>query len=100
MSTLQDLAERVERLLLRHDELRRTHALLETQCAAVTTMSGAIIVGDAVAANGGDYTFYQSKRKGNPIEIVYPKEGVPLVVSPTAITSFARTPLGTTRTST
>ena len=35
MSTLEDLAERVERLLLRHDELRRTHALLEQQCTAV-----------------------------------------------------------------
>jgi iron(III) transport system substrate-binding protein len=45
-----------------------------------------------VAVNGGDYTFYQSKKKGNPIEIVYPKEGVPLVVSPTAITSFAPHP--------
>ncbi|KNZ33920.1 MAG: hypothetical protein AD742_02305 [Methylibium sp. NZG] len=36
MATLQDLADRVERLLLRHEELRRTHALLEQQCAAVT----------------------------------------------------------------
>jgi cell division protein ZapB len=36
MSTIEDLAERVERLLLRHDELRRTHALLEQQCAALT----------------------------------------------------------------
>jgi len=45
-----------------------------------------------VAVNGGDYTFYQSKKKGSPIEIVYPKEGVPLVVSPTAITSFAPHP--------
>jgi cell division protein ZapB len=36
MSTLEDLAERVERLLLRHEELRRTHALLEQQCTAVT----------------------------------------------------------------
>ena len=45
-----------------------------------------------VAANGGDYTFYQTKKKGNPVEIVYPKEGVPLVVSPTAITSFAPHP--------
>ena len=42
--------------------------------------------------NGGDYTFYQIKKKGNPLEIVYPKEGVPLVVSPTAITSFAPHP--------
>jgi iron(III) transport system substrate-binding protein len=45
-----------------------------------------------VAVNGGDYTFYQTKKKGNPIEIVYPKEGVPLVVSPTAITAFAPHP--------
>jgi uncharacterized protein (TIGR02449 family) len=35
MSTLEDLADRVERLLLRHEELRRTHVLLEQQCAAV-----------------------------------------------------------------
>jgi len=46
----------------------------------------------AVAANGGDYTFYQLKKKGNPVEIVFPKEGVPLVVSPTAITAFAPHP--------
>ena len=45
-----------------------------------------------VAVNGGDYTFYQIKKKGNPVEIVYPKEGVPLVVSPTAIASFAPHP--------
>lgn len=36
MPTIQDLAERVERLLLRHEELRRTHTLLEQQCVAVT----------------------------------------------------------------
>ena len=45
-----------------------------------------------VAVDGGDYTFYQSKKKGNPVEIVYPKEGVPLVVSPSAITAFAPHP--------
>ena len=45
-----------------------------------------------VSANRGDYSAYQLKKKGNPIEIVYPKEGVPLVVSPTAITSFAPHP--------
>ncbi len=42
--------------------------------------------------DGGDYTFYQTRKKGNPVEIVFPKEGVPLVVSPTAITSFAPHP--------
>src|SRR5713101_7051545 len=45
-----------------------------------------------VAVNGGDYTFYQIKKKGNPVEIVFPKEGVPLVISPTAIAAFAPHP--------
>ena len=36
MSKTEELAERVERLLLRHDELQRTNALLEQQVAAVT----------------------------------------------------------------
>jgi iron(III) transport system substrate-binding protein len=55
--------------------------------------SGVVASGERpVAANGGDYTFYQAKKKGNPVEIVYPREGVPLVVSPTAITTFAPHP--------
>ena len=55
--------------------------------------SGVVASGERpVAANGGDYTFYQVKKKGNPVEIVYPKEGVPLVVSPAAIASFAPHP--------
>jgi len=36
MSRLPDLAERIERLVLRHDELKRTTALLEQQLDAVT----------------------------------------------------------------
>jgi iron(III) transport system substrate-binding protein len=55
---------------------------------ATVVSSGERIVG----VNGGDYSAYQLKKKGNPIEIVYPKEGVPLVVSPTAITAFAPHP--------
>jgi cell division protein ZapB len=35
MPTLEDLAERVERLVLRHEELKRTNALLEQRLAAV-----------------------------------------------------------------
>jgi iron(III) transport system substrate-binding protein len=55
--------------------------------------SGVVASGERpVAVNGGDYTFYQVKKKGNPIEIIYPKEGVPLVISPTAIASFAPHP--------
>ena len=36
MATIEELAERVERLLLRHEELQRTHALTTAQLAAVT----------------------------------------------------------------
>jgi iron(III) transport system substrate-binding protein len=55
--------------------------------------SGVVASGERpVAVNGGDYTFYQTKKKGNPIEIVYPKDGVPLVISPTAIAAFAPHP--------
>lgn len=35
-STIDQIAERVERLLLRHAELQRTNALLATQVAALT----------------------------------------------------------------
>jgi iron(III) transport system substrate-binding protein len=55
--------------------------------------AGAVASGERlVAVDGGEYTFYQTRKKGNPIEIVYPREGVPLIVSPTAITSFAPHP--------
>jgi cell division protein ZapB len=36
MANLQDLAERIDRLVLRHEELRRSNALVEQQLAAVT----------------------------------------------------------------
>lgn len=36
MSKIDDIAARVERLLLRHEEIQRTNALLEQQLAAVT----------------------------------------------------------------
>jgi len=35
-TSLPDLLERVERLLLRHDELKRTNALLEEQVQSLT----------------------------------------------------------------
>jgi uncharacterized protein (TIGR02449 family) len=35
MSKLDDLAERVERLVLRHEELKRTNTLLEQQVATL-----------------------------------------------------------------
>ena len=36
MSQIEELAERVERLLLRHEEVQRTNALLREQLSAVT----------------------------------------------------------------
>jgi cell division protein ZapB len=36
MSKIEELADRVERLLLRHEEVVRTNALLEQQLAQVT----------------------------------------------------------------
>ena len=36
MSKIEELADRVERLLVRHVELQRTNALLQQQVAAVT----------------------------------------------------------------
>lgn len=37
MPTLEDLAERIERLVLRHEELKRTNVLLEQQLNAVSS---------------------------------------------------------------
>jgi uncharacterized protein (TIGR02449 family) len=37
MSTLEDLADRVERLLMRHDEFKRANALLEQQVATLSS---------------------------------------------------------------
>ena len=36
MSKLQELADRIERLVLRHEELKRTRALLEQQLGSVS----------------------------------------------------------------
>lgn len=36
MSKIDELTDRIERLLLRHEELRRTNALLQQQVAVVT----------------------------------------------------------------
>ncbi|MGH7825549.1 MAG: ABC transporter substrate-binding protein [Candidatus Binatia bacterium] len=45
-----------------------------------------------VGANGAEYFYYKTQKQGNPIKIVYPKEGVPLVVSPVAIAKDAPHP--------
>lgn len=47
-----------------------------------------------VGANGAEYFLYKTMKRGNPVKIVYPKEGVPLIVSPTAIAKDAPHPNG------
>ena len=37
MATLQDLAERIDRLLLRHQELERTNVLLQEQLSGISS---------------------------------------------------------------
>jgi iron(III) transport system substrate-binding protein len=45
-----------------------------------------------VGANGAEYFLYSQRKKGNPIGIIYPQDGIPLVVSPSAITNSAPHP--------
>ena len=45
-----------------------------------------------VGVNGAEYFYYKTLKQGNPIRIIYPKEGVPLVVSPVAIAKDAPHP--------
>ena len=45
-----------------------------------------------VGVNGSEYFYYKTLKQGNPLKIVYPKEGVPLVVSPVAIAKDAPHP--------
>jgi iron(III) transport system substrate-binding protein len=46
--------------------------------------------GEAWIGVAGEYNFYRAAKKGNPIEIVFPEEGVPFVSSANAI--LARAP--------
>jgi iron(III) transport system substrate-binding protein len=46
----------------------------------------------AIMADGGEYVALQMKEKGEPIEIVYPAEGTPLIVGPNAIFRNAPNP--------
>ena len=46
----------------------------------------------AVMADGGEYNVLQIKEAGGPVEIVYPTEGIPLVVGPNGIFKYAPNP--------
>ena len=46
----------------------------------------------AVMADGNEYNMFQIKESGGPVEIVYPAEGAPMIVSPNAILKAAPNP--------
>jgi iron(III) transport system substrate-binding protein len=46
----------------------------------------------AIMADGGEYVALQMKEKGDPLEIVYPAEGTPLIVGPNAVFQNAPNP--------
>jgi iron(III) transport system substrate-binding protein len=46
----------------------------------------------AVMADGNEYNMFQLKEKGDPVEIVYPAEGAPLIVGPNGVLKDAPNP--------
>ena len=46
----------------------------------------------AIMADGVEYVAFQLKEKGDPVEIVYPTEGTPLIIGPNAIFKNAPNP--------
>jgi len=46
----------------------------------------------AVMADGNEYNLFQMKEAGQPVEIVYPAEGAPLIIGPNAIFKAAPNP--------
>jgi iron(III) transport system substrate-binding protein len=46
----------------------------------------------AVMADGNEYNMFQLKEKGDPVEIVYPTEGTPLIIGPNGIFKSAPHP--------
>jgi iron(III) transport system substrate-binding protein len=44
----------------------------------------------AVMADGGEYNLFQTKEAGGPVEVIYPTEGIPLIIGPNGV--FARAP--------
>jgi iron(III) transport system substrate-binding protein len=46
----------------------------------------------AVMADGNEYNMFQQREKGDPVEIVYPAEGTPLIIGPNAVMKDAPHP--------
>ncbi len=46
----------------------------------------------AIMADGNEYNMFQLKEKGDPVEIVYPIEGTPLIIGPNGVFKDAPNP--------
>ena len=46
----------------------------------------------SVMADGNEYNMFQIKESGGPVEIVYPAEGAPMIISPAAVLKAAPNP--------
>jgi iron(III) transport system substrate-binding protein len=46
----------------------------------------------AVMADGNEYNMFQLKEKGDPVEIIYPVEGTPLIIGPNGVMKNAPNP--------
>src|SRR5256714_10855380 len=46
----------------------------------------------AIMADGNEYNLFQLKEKGDPVEIVYPTEGTPLIIGPSGVPKDAPHP--------
>src|SRR4029453_6463226 len=46
----------------------------------------------AIMADGNEYNLIQLKEKGEPVEIVYPSEGTPLIIAPSGLMKAAPNP--------
>ncbi len=63
------------------------------QVQSATDPSKKLALGErAVSADGGEYNLIQIKEAGGPIDIVYPPEGVPIIVGPNAVFKNAPNP--------
>ena len=52
-----------------------------------------ILLGErAIMADGNDYNLIQLKESGQPVEVIYPSEGTPLVTGPTGVFKSAPNP--------
>jgi iron(III) transport system substrate-binding protein len=46
----------------------------------------------AIMADGNEYNLFQLKEKGDPVEIVYPAEGTPIIIGPSGVLKDAPNP--------